>query len=113
MSINIYTDYYRPVDRYGIFTANFKQLTPLSSDDLFKYLTGAIGTAVAINGAILTIPGWIRTRKQHTHLKECIKMIEDDVGKSDENAIEKKIIGYYVEGNLSEDHRQLLKDKIS
>jgi hypothetical protein len=29
------------------------------------------------------------------------------------NAIEKKIIGYCVKGKLSEDHRQLLKDKIS
>ena len=50
---------------------------------------------------------------QRKHLRECIHMIEDDVGKSDKNAIEEKIIGYYVEGKLSEDHRQLLKDKIS
>jgi hypothetical protein len=28
------------------------------------------------------------------------------------NAIEEKIMGYYVDGKLSEDHRQLLKDKI-
>jgi hypothetical protein len=40
-------------------------------------------------------------------------MIDDDVGKSDKNAIEKKITEYYVEGKLSEEHRQLLKDKIS
>ena len=31
----------------------------------------------------------------------------------DEDAIEDRIIGYYVGGKLSEDHRQLLKDKIS
>jgi hypothetical protein len=42
----------------------------------------------------------------------CIKMIDDDVGKSHKNAIEDKIMGYYVDGKLSEDHRQLLKDKI-
>ena len=41
------------------------------------------------------------------YLRECIKMIDDDVSKSD------KIFGYYVDGKLSEDHRQLLKDKIS
>jgi hypothetical protein len=40
-------------------------------------------------------------------------MIDDDVDKSYKNAIEEKIIGYYVDGKLSEDHRQLLKDKIS
>jgi len=40
-------------------------------------------------------------------------MIDEDVGKSQKNAIEDKIIGYYVKGKLSEDHRQLLKDKIS
>jgi hypothetical protein len=43
------------VDRYGIFTANFKQLTPLSNEQVFNYLTGVIATAVAINGAILTV----------------------------------------------------------
>ena len=52
-------------------------------------------------------------RNQRTHLEECIKMIDEDVGKSQKNAIEDKIIGYYVKGKLSEDHRQLLKDKIS
>jgi hypothetical protein len=40
-------------------------------------------------------------------------MIVDDAGKSRKDAIEDKILGYYVDGKLSEDHRQLLKDKIS
>jgi hypothetical protein len=44
-------------------------------------------------------------------LRECIKMIDDDVGKSHKDVIDDKIIGYYVDGKLSEDHRQLLKDK--
>jgi hypothetical protein len=76
-------------------------------------ITGVISAAVAINGALLVVPGWRRARKQRTHLRECIKVIDDDVGKSHKNAIEEKIMGYYVDGNLSEDHRQLLKDKIS
>lgn len=101
------------VNRYGMFTVNFKQPHQLSSRELFTYLTGAISAGVAINGAILIVPGWRRARKQRTNLKQCIKMIDDDVAKSDKNAIEKKILGYYVEGKLSEDHRQLLKDKIS
>jgi hypothetical protein len=62
---------------------------------------------------LLVVPGWRRGRNQRTHLEECIKMIDEDVGKSRRDAIEKKIIGYYVKGKLSEDHRQLLKDKIS
>jgi YVTN family beta-propeller protein len=44
------------VNRYGMFTVNFIQPRPLSVDDLFKYLTGGLGTAVAIIGAILTVP---------------------------------------------------------
>jgi YVTN family beta-propeller protein len=101
------------VDRYGIFTANFRQERPLSADQLFTYLTGAISAAVAVNGVILLVPGWRRARTQRTHLRECIKMIDDDAGKSHKDAIEDKIIGYYVDGKLSEDHRQLLNDKIS
>ena len=37
----------------------------------------------------------------------------NQIGKLDKKAIEEKIIGYYVDGKLSEDHRQLLKDEIS
>jgi len=79
---------------------------------LFTYLTGAISAAVAINGALLVVPGWRRARNQRTHLEECIK-IDYDVGKSHKDAIEEKILRYYVDGKLSEDPRQLLKDKIS
>jgi hypothetical protein len=50
-----------------------------------------------------------KARKQLEYLKECINQI----GIIDKNAIEEKIIGYYVCGNINEDHRQLLKDKIS
>jgi hypothetical protein len=85
----------------------------LTTEELFTYLTGAISAAVAINGALLIVPGWRRARNQRTHLRECIKMIDDDAGKSHKDAIEDKIMGYYVDGKLSEDHRQLLNDKIS
>lgn len=40
-------------------------------------------------------------------------MIDDDVSKLHKNVIEDKILGYYVEGKMNEDHRQLLKDRIS
>jgi hypothetical protein len=76
-------------------------------------ITGAISAAIAINGALLVVPGWRRAKEQRTHLTECIRMIDDDVSKSHKNAIEDKILRYYVDGKLSEDHRQLLKDKIS
>jgi hypothetical protein len=54
---------------------------------LFTYLTGAISAAVAINGALLVVPGWRRARKQRTHLRECVKMIDEDTGKSHKDAI--------------------------
>jgi hypothetical protein len=76
------------------------------------WLTLAI-SAVAVNGVISLVPGWRRTKEQRTHLRECVKMIVDDAGKSHQNAIKEKIMGYRVDGKLSEDHRQLLKDKIS
>jgi hypothetical protein len=101
------------VDRFGIFTANFKVPHQLTTAELFTYLTGAISAAVAINGALLVVPGWRRARNQRTYLRECIKMIDDDISKSHKDAIEDKITRYYVKGKLSEDHRQLLKDKIS
>jgi hypothetical protein len=76
------------------------------------WLTVAISAAVAVNGVIMLVPGWWSTKEQRTRLRECI-MIVDDAGKSRKDAIEDKILGYYVDGKLSEDHRQLLKDKIS
>jgi hypothetical protein len=30
---------------------------------------------VAINGALLVVPGWRRAKGQRTHLRECIKMM--------------------------------------
>jgi hypothetical protein len=101
------------VDRFAIFTANFGVPHQLSGQELFGYLTGAITAVVAINGALLVLPGWRRTRIQYAYLRECIKLIDNDVGKSKKNTIEKKIAEYYAERKLSEDHRQMLKDKIS
>jgi hypothetical protein len=57
------------VDRYGIFTANLKQERPPSTQDLFNYFTGAITAAVAVNVAILLVPGWRRAKKQRIHLR--------------------------------------------
>jgi hypothetical protein len=104
------------VDRFDVFTANFKLPQQLTTNDLVGWstiITGVISAAVAINGALLVVPGWRRARNQRTHLEECIKMIDEDLGKSRRDAIEDKISGYYVKGKLSEDHRQMLKDKIS
>src|SRR5215831_9261509 len=104
------------INGYGIFTANFKPPQQITTNDLVGWstiITGVISAAVAINGALLVVPGWRRARTQRAHLEECMKMIDDDDGKSRRDAIEDKIIRYYVKGKLSEDHRQLLKDKIS
>jgi hypothetical protein len=66
----------------GIFTANFKPPHQLTTEELTSYttiITGVISAAVAINGALLVVPRWRRARKQRTHLKECIQLIDDDV----------------------------------
>jgi hypothetical protein len=53
--------------------------------------------------------GWIKARTQRKYLKECLNQI----GTLNRNDLEKKITGYFVDGKLSDSHRELLKDKIS
>ena len=103
------------VDRYGVFNVNFKPFPPARPppppDYTFLFIT-VIVTSV-IGWSIPSIAGWVKAERQLEHLKECVNMIDEDVGKSHQNAIKEKIMGYRVDGKLSEDHRQLLKDKIS
>jgi len=96
------------VVKYRTFTANFKALPPPIPPDYLAPLYAIIVTSI-IGWSIPSIFGWTKARTQRKHLKECINQI----GKLDKDAIEKKIIRYYVDGKISEDHRQLLKDKIS
>ncbi len=96
------------VNRYGTFTANFKPIPPAIPPDILVLLFGIILSSL-FGWSIPSIAGWYKARKQLEHLEECINQI----GKLDENAIENKIKGYYVQGKISEDHRQFLKDKIS
>jgi YVTN family beta-propeller protein len=96
------------IDRYGTFTANFKPLPPAIPQEFLYLLVGIILSSL-FGWSIPSIAGWVKARNQLKHLKECINQI----GKLDKNAIEEKIIGYYVDGKINEDHRQLLKDKIS
>jgi len=56
-----------------------------------------------------TVIGWRKARTQRKYVKECINQI----GKLDKEAMEDKIIGYYIDGKISVNHRQILKDKIS
>jgi hypothetical protein len=76
-----------------------------------EYLTPIITVIITtiIGWSIPSIAGWIKNRRQLENLKECINQI----GRLDKNAIENKMKGYYVDGKLSEDHREFLKDKIS
>jgi hypothetical protein len=96
------------VNRYGVFTVNFKPLPPPIPPE-YLYLIISVIISSLIGWSIPSIFGWFKAKTQRKHLKECITQI----GKLDKNAMEEKIIGYYLEGKLSEDHRQLLKDKIS
>jgi YVTN family beta-propeller protein len=98
---------------YGTFTANFKPLNfipppPPPPPDYTFLLMGVLATII-IGWSWTSIVGWLKTRTQYKHLKECIKQI----GTLDKNAIEDKMKEYYLEGKISEAHRQFLKDKIS
>jgi YVTN family beta-propeller protein len=96
------------VNRYGTFTANFIPIPPAIPPEFLYLLVGIILSSL-FGWSIPSIMGRVKERTQRKYLKECINQI----GKLDKNAIEEKIIGYYVDGKINEDHRQLLKDKIS
>lgn len=88
--------------------SNFKPLPP-SIPPEYLFLVVSVIVSSLIGWSIPSIISWIRAKRQRKYLKECINQI----GKLDKNAIEEMITGYYVEGKISQDHRQLLKDKIS
>jgi YVTN family beta-propeller protein len=96
------------VNRYGTFTANFKPLPPTIPPQ-YSFLVVSVIVSSIIGWSIPSIIGLVRAKRQRKYLKECMNQI----GKIDKNAIEKMITGYYVEGKISQDHRQLLKDKIA
>jgi YVTN family beta-propeller protein len=95
------------INRYGTFTANFKPAILIP--DAYLFLIISVIVTSMIGWSWTSIVGWVKARTQRKNLRECLNQI----GRLDKNAIEEKIIGYYVDGKLSEDHRQLLKDKIS
>lgn len=113
------------VNRYGVFTVNFRQPHPLQ--ELFTYLTTALETAVAINGAILTVPGFIRTRKQSKTLSTYLYKINDKysefsdkskaVNKSEYltffNILRKDIISLVQKRAINESQYQILDEKIT
>ena len=107
-SIPLYSSGNLTVNRYGTFTVNFKPLPPTIPPE-YSFLIISVIISSLIGWSIPSIIGWVKARTQRKHLKECINQI----GKLDKNGIEEKIIGYYIDGKLSDDHRQLLKDKIS
>ena len=88
------------VDRYSIFTGNFKPVPPLIPPEYW-----ALIIPVIIGWSIPSIAGWIKRRTQLEHLKECVNQI----GKLDRNAIEDKMKGYYVEGKISEGSSSISK----
>ncbi|MFY9798657.1 MAG: hypothetical protein WCC17_18955 [Candidatus Nitrosopolaris sp.] len=94
---------------YGIFTANFKPLPPPIPPEYVATLFGIVATAFVSTWLTPAIIGRRKTSTQRKYFREC----ENQIGKLDKNAIEEKVIAYYVDGKISQDHRQLLNDKIS
>jgi YVTN family beta-propeller protein len=97
------------ITKFGNFTANFKALPPPIPPVYIVTLFGIVVTAFVSSWLTPAIIGRRKTKMQRKYLKECINQID----KLDKNAIEEKIIGYYVDGKISQEHRQLLNDKIS
>jgi YVTN family beta-propeller protein len=97
------------ITKFGSFTANFRALPPPIPAEYVATLFTVVATAFIGSWLTPTVIGWRKARTQRKYVKKCI----DQIGKLDKNAMEDKIIEYYVEGKLSEDHRQLLKDKIA
>jgi YVTN family beta-propeller protein len=93
------------INRYGTFTVNFKPTFP---PEYWSLIITIIVTTI-IGWSIPTIASWVKAETQRKHLRECV----DQIGKLDKSGIEDKMKGYYVQGKISEDHRQFLKDKIS
>ena len=90
------------------FTANFKPLPPAIPPEFLLPLYGIIASSI-VGWSIPSIMGWFKARTQRKYLKKCINQYRN----LDRNAIEGMITGYYIDGKLSDDHRQFLKDKIS
>ena len=80
------------ITKYGTFTANFNVLPPPIPPQYWIPLYGIVFSTV-VAWSIPSIFGWFKARTQRKHLKECI----NNIGKLDRNAMEDKIIGYYVD----------------
>ena len=72
-------------------------------------LFGIVPTAFVSSWLTPAIIGWRKTKRQRKFFREC----ENQIGKLDKDAIEEEIIGYYVDGKISQEHRQFLNDKIA
>jgi YVTN family beta-propeller protein len=97
------------IAEFGNFTANFKALPPAIPPEYAATLFTVVATAFIGTWLTPVLIGWRKTKTQRKYFKEC----ENQIGKLDKDAIEEKIIGYYVDGKISQEHRQLLDDKIS
>lgn len=97
------------ITKFGNFTASFNALPPPIPAEYVATLFGIVATAFVGSWLTPAIIGWRKTKRQRKYFREC----ENQIGKLDKNAIEEKIIGYYVDGKISQEHRQLLNDKIS
>jgi hypothetical protein len=92
------------ITKFGSFTANFRALPPPIQPEYVATLIGVVATAFIGTWLTPALIGWSKTRTQRKYFKECINQI---------GRLDKKTIGYYADGNLSDVQHQFLNNKIS
>jgi hypothetical protein len=68
-----------------------------------------VATIIGAGWFLPIVAGSLKTKRQLKRVKECINQIHI----LNKNALEDKIKRYFVDGKISEDQRQFLRDQIS
>jgi YVTN family beta-propeller protein len=108
------------VNRYGTFTANFKQVPPSVPPEYWIPLYGIIVSTI-VGWSIPSILGWIKSKtliRRTTQYHKRIHSLYTDNGKLNENdktldILKTDIKNAYAEGKISEQHFNNLKDETS
>ena len=110
------------IKKFGSFTANFKELPPPISAEVFLNQYTAIALAVLSGLVIPQIIPWVADRRQIKYFRKYLELINNPFNekkdyKNDEflflNSFNDKILQAYLERKLNEKQYGILKDEIS